>query len=319
MSGYNDLASLYNVIGTTFSGDTILPNRPRYVYDALCKARTWNLNTTPNAGDAVTFPVLGAWSTNTVALSGTITSFSGGEQLAYTRKSITLAPYGNFAAYDMMFAKTETFTDDIADMAFSLNDQAQNSMNLIARTKMDLNRFSNGISGGLSATSNLYASYSISGATVSMGPLKAKDIRKLVANAKTNKVRPFPDGFFYMVVTSAQKTQLRADTDVAGWTASSVSNANGDMLKINGDIGVFEGVRFIVSDENKKLTNTHFAYFLGDDAIGKAIGIDTSVKTNPTLAGPYANILTMYWAALLGYSVIRPESLIVVQSKTTLM
>lgn len=310
---FNDINQLYNVIGTTFSGVTLMPLRPKYPFDALAVARTWDLNSSPSKGDAVTFPVLGAWAANTAAMDSTTTDYSGGSVLAYTRKSIALSPYGNYSVYDTEVARMETFSNEISDMAFQLADQGMNSINLVCRTVMDLNRFSNGVSGTLSATSGIYAS---SGTVSTMGALKAKDVRAIVSSFKDNKVQPYTDGFFYAVITPSQKTQLRADSDAAGWTESAKYNANGDMLKINGDLGVFEGVRFIESSECKKLTNTHFGYFLGQDAIGKAIGKDMSVKTNPTLAGPYGNLLTMSWTALLGYKVLRSEALIVIQSKS---
>ena len=115
-----------------------------------------------------------------------------------------------------------------------------------------------------------------------------------------------------------QKTQLRSDSDNASWTESTkyTGDAGAGMLKIQGDIGVFEGVRFIESPECPKLTNTITAYFMGNDAVGKAIGFDLTIKTNPVLAGPFGNLLTLNWSALLGYGILRREALRVVYTKS---
>lgn len=312
-NNFNDIANLANVIGTTFSGVTIEPLRPQYVFDSLCQSRTWNLNTSPSKGDAVTFPVLSAWSANTGALSTTTTAFNAGEKLVYSRKSITLIQYGDYAVYDMKTARAETFADDLSDMAFNVADQGMNSINLIARTVINANKFSNGISGTLSSTYHYYAS---NGTASSMGTLRAIDIREIVADMKTDNVKPYADGLYVAVIHPIQKTQLRADSDNASWTDSSKYNSNGDMLKLNGDIGVFEGVRFIESPEVPKLTNTITAYFMGADGVGKAVGQDLAVQTNPTLAGPFGNLLTMNWTALLGYGILRREAIRVVSSKS---
>jgi N4-gp56 family major capsid protein len=309
---FNDIVNSANVIGTTFSAVSIEPLRPMYVFDALCKSREWDLNTSPNAGDAVTFYGFSAWSSNTGALSPTTTVFNAGEKLVQTRKSITLTQYGDYTVMDTLTLKVETFADVLSDLAFNLADQGMNSINKIARDVMDKNKFSNGISGTLSATYHYYASQ---GTASTMGALKAKDVREIVADLKADNVKPYSDGFYYAVIHPYQKTQLRADTDNASWTTSSIYNANGDMLKINGDIGVFEGVRFIENSEAPKLTSTITAYFLGADAIGKAIGSDLQIKTNPTLAGPFGNLLVMNWTALLGYGILRREGVRVVYSK----
>ena len=311
-NAFNDIVNLATVIGTTFSGDTIKPLRPKYVFFALAQERVWNLASTPTRGDAVTFPILSALSSNTAGFTPTTTTISGSQKLVYTRKSITLALYGDHAVYDMLQTRAETFTDDMSNLVYSMQDQAMNSINKVARAVIDLNRFSNSASGTLSSTYHYYGS---SGTVSTMGALKAKDIRNIVADFKIANVMPFPDGFFYAVISPAQKTQLRADSDNASWTTSSIYNANGDSLKINGEIGVFEGVRFIESSEVPTLTNTIRGFFLGAEGVGKAVGNDLRIATNPTMAGPHANNLVIYWDALIGYGVLRRDAVKIVSTK----
>jgi N4-gp56 family major capsid protein len=311
-NNFNDRINLANVIGTMFSNNVVMPLRPNYVFDAVAKDRQWNLSSNPSRGDVVTFPVLSALSSNTAGLSSTVATITGSQKLTYSRKSISLTAYGDHGVLDTWEAKAETFTDDVMTLAESLSDQAMNSINKIARAVIDANRFSNGVSGTLSATYHYYGS----GGTVStMGAFKAKDVRKIVADLKADNVKPYADGFFYAIIHPFQRTQLRADSDNASWTTSSIYNANGNMLKINGDIGVFEGVRFIETSEVTKLTNTIRAFFLGSDGLGKAIGQDIRVASKSTLDGPHENLLTVYWDALLGYGILRREAVRVLSTK----
>jgi N4-gp56 family major capsid protein len=303
---------LANVIGTQFSGNVVLPLRPNYPFDALCRERVWNLNSAPTRGDAVTFPILTALTSNTASLDTTASTITGSQKLTYTKKSITLSAYGDHAVYDTFEAKAETFTDDVMTLAESLSDQAMNSINKIARKTIESNMYSNGVSGTLSSTYHYYGS---NGTVSTMGALKAKDIREIVADMKTDNVKPYADGFYYAVIHPIQKTQLRSDTDNASWTTSSIYNANGDSLKISGEIGVFEQVRFIESSEVTKLTNTIRAYFMGSDGIGKAVGKDIRVASKSTLDGPHETLLTVYWDALLGYAILRREAVRIISTK----
>jgi N4-gp56 family major capsid protein len=308
---FNDVVNLYNIIGTTFSSDGLEPLRPQYIFDAVCKSKVWNLNTSPSKGDAVTFTLRSALTQNTAAFSPTATTIAGQEVLSYTRKSLSLSPYGRHATYDTYQQKAETFMDDVMDLSEAMTDQSLNSINVLARKVMDDNRFA-GSSTAISSTYNYYAS---SGTVSTMGALKAKDIRAIVADLKNANVKPFADGNYICILHPYAKTQLRADSDNASWTESSKYNVLGEQLKLNGDIGVFEGVRFIENNQVKTLTNTCYAYIMGDEAVGKAIGKDIRVASKSYLDGPHESILTIYWDALLGYGMLRREALKVVQMK----
>jgi N4-gp56 family major capsid protein len=316
MGSMNDVLTQYNVIGTSFSGISVKPLRPKYVFDAVAKAKEWNLNSNPNRGDGITFPILGALSSNTAALSATVTTITAGQKNSYTRRSINLELYGDHMPVDTLQLKAETFVDDISDYAFSMTDQAMNSLNKLARSKMDLNKYSNEASGTLSSTYHAYGSYGFGASTA--GPLKAKTVRAVVAKLRGANVQPFADGLFYWVLPSAQYTQLRADSGTGSWTSSKQYVDAGVSEIMNGDAGVFEGVRFIINDEVKGAgTNTLSSYCFGQEFLGKAIGYDVRVKTKSTLDGPHENILTFFWDALVGYKTIRRDAGVVVQTVST--
>ena len=314
---FNDKLNLSAVVGTSFDSTCFKPLRPKYVFESMTKEKTWNLNTNPNKGDAIVFTVLGAWSANTAALSPTAATIVGSQTLSKTRKSIAMTLYGDKTIMDTLELKAESFQDDFSDAAFNLADQAYNSMNTLVRATMDLNMYVNGISGTKSILYHMYASGGFTTATTAAacGPLKAKDVRAVVAKLRSTNVQPFADGKYRAIISSAQYTQLRADTENSAWS-NSILYSDGAYLAV-GAMGDFEGVTFFVSDEVTKSATYHTAYFIAPEFIGKAIGKDISVNTNPVLHGPFGNLMIMHWTALVGYGIIRREAGIIVESDTT--
>jgi N4-gp56 family major capsid protein len=316
-SSFIDKTTLAQVIGTSFDNVTVRPLRPNYIFDAIAQEKNWNLNTNPNRGDALQFPVLSALSANTAALDPTASTITGSQKLSYTRRSVTLEAYGDHSTLDLLESSNEVFIDDVADAVFNLSDQAMNSINLLARSAMDLNKYSNETSGTLSNTYHGYGSYGIGSGTA--GPLKAVTVREVVASLRASNVPTFEDGLYRCVLHPNQYTQLRADSDNASWTKIHESGTNelaSAIARANPD--VFEGVRFILNTEVAGASsNTMSCYFAGRDFVGKAIGRDVMIKTNDVLAGPQENLLTVHWNALLGYKIIRRESGRIIETVTT--
>jgi N4-gp56 family major capsid protein len=311
--GFIDVTTLSTVLGTMFDPRSIRPFKPAYVFDAAAQARTWNQNTNPTRGATIVFPVLSALSTNTAALTPTTATLSGGSALTYTRRSVSLELYGNHSTLDTIESHNETFIDDFSDAAWQLADQGMASLNILARVAMDKQKFGNEVSGTVSSTYNLYGS---SGTATHIGPLKSVDIRNVVSKLRANNVPSFSDGLYHAIITPAQYTQLRSDSDAAGWSETAKYVGKEELFM--GDMGVFEGVRFIVNNEVLgKGTATTTSYFFGEDFVGKAIGYDLRVGTKSTLDGPHENLLSMYWDALVGYKIIRRESGYLIHTSAT--
>jgi N4-gp56 family major capsid protein len=312
-NSYIDIASQAIVIATMIDNMTVKPLRGNYIFDGVAKQKQWNLNSTPVKGDTVEFPVLAAFSANTSALDPTATTL-GSKKTVYTRKSCAIDAYGDHSTIDTLEYRPETFVDITSDVAWSLLDQGMNSVNKLARNVLDLNRFTNEASGTISGTYHYYGS---NGTFSSMGPLRARDVREIVADLKSDNVSPYADGYYIAIVTPAQSTQLRSETGNAAWGGAAVAGDASVQRVWAGDIGTYEGCRFIVNTENYTLTDTSHAYFVGSDSLGKAIGKDLAVKMKPSLDGPHANLLTLSWSAIIGYKVIRREGVRIVSTTTT--
>lgn len=304
-NNYIDAASQAAVIGTVFSGDVVAPFRPAYIFDAICTERVWDRGSLPARGDKIIFPIRAALSSATAALDPTTVSIAPSQKIAYTRGSVSLELYGSHLVIDSLQLPVESFVDNIMESRDALADQALNSINLLARATMD------GID-----TSATYRYYGSNGTASSMGPLRAIDVRKAVASLRGDNVPTFADGFYIGVISEQQYTQLRADSDNASWTETS-KYAAPEML-FRGEVGVFEGCRFIVNNQVKKGTaSTHRSYFIGRDFCGKGVGFDVRVGTKSSMDGPHDNLMTMYWDALLGYTIIRRNAGRIIQTSGT--
>jgi len=311
-NNFNDISSQAAIIATAFDNMSVKPLRPNYVFDNLAKEKVWNLPQMPNKGDAIQFVRLGALSSNTSALDVTAAAGTGSQKNAYVRVAVSMDAYGDHAIMDTFELGNESFIDAVSDMAFLLQDQGMNSINKLARAAIDLNQYANTVSGTLSGTYHYYAS---NGTASTMGVLKAIDVRKVVADLKGANVPTYEDGFYLAVIDPSVATQLRSETGNAAWGAAVLAGDQSVQRRFNGDLGTFEGVRFISSTEcRKQTTNTVSTYFLGVDGVGKAQGRDLQVSLKPEMGGDHSNLLTIRWNGLLGYGIIRRESIRIVSS-----
>jgi N4-gp56 family major capsid protein len=93
----------------------------------------------------------------------------------------------------------------------------------------------------------------------------------MVARLKGSNVPQFADGTYRCIIHPAQEYDLVSDTSVNGWIESRKYVDNTNLL--TGEIGMFAGVRFIVSSDAKVYAtagassgNVYNALFLGPDA-----------------------------------------------------
>jgi N4-gp56 family major capsid protein len=293
-NNFIDVSNQAAIIATALDDVTILPFRPKYPFDGNAQAKRWNLNRMPRKGDNVQFLKLGGLSADTAALDTTATAINAGQKTVYTRASISMDAYGKYSTLDTLELGNESFIDASVDAAWQLADQAAASLDVLARAAF------NGITG-----SSTYVLYGSNGTASNLGPLKSVDIRKAVTSLRSGSVPTFDDGYYHCILSFTQAQQLRAETGEAAWRVPSNRN-NGAMEIYNGDIGVYEGVRFIASDQvSGAATNTIHAYLFGKEFVGKAVGFDPQVSMKPEMEGPHSNLAVIRWNALVGYGIIK--------------
>jgi N4-gp56 family major capsid protein len=103
------------------------------------------------------------------------------------------------------------------------------------------------------------------------GVLTGAFVKNMVARLKGSNVPQFADGTYRCIIHPSQEYDLVSDTSVNGWIEANKYVNN--MPLLTNEIGMFAGVRFIVSSDAKVYAtagassgNVYNALFLGPDA-----------------------------------------------------
>jgi N4-gp56 family major capsid protein len=135
--------------------------------------------------------------------------------------------------------------------------------------------------------------------------LSGLEVKKAVARLKAANIPPFPDGFYRCIIHPNQQFDLLTDTSGHGFLEASKYVQNLTML--NGEIGAYSGVRFLVSNEAKTFLSgtsgavtVYSALFFGPDAF--VVGDSQTMQTYFIApGGDHTDPLSQ--RALLGYKV----------------
>jgi N4-gp56 family major capsid protein len=132
--------------------------------------------------------------------------------------------------------------------------------------------------------------------------LNGLEVKKAVARLKAANIPAFPDGFYRCIIHPNQQFDLLTDTSGHGFLEATKYTQSLDML--NGEIGAYSGVRFLVSPEAKVFdvsgTNVYSALFFGPDAF--VVGDSQTMQTYFVApGGDHSDPLSQ--RALLGYKV----------------
>lgn len=158
--------------------------------------------------------------------------------------------------------------------------------------------------------------------------LTAHDIRVQVAKLRTDSV-PTIGGSYIGVLHPHVQVDLMEDTDAAGWVTP--ANYSAAEKRWNGEIGRFEGVKFITAPRALTYADTgspttvdvYATVILGAQAIAKAHSKHPEFGPDPRMVlGPQTDSLKRFfyigWYHLVGYGVFRQESLRRIESSSSL-
>jgi len=162
--------------------------------------------------------------------------------------------------------------------------------------------------------------------------LSANDVRKAVAQLRKANVPTFGGSYVAMIHPDVSY-DFRSNTDAAAWrTPANYVNPAGIY---NGEIGVFEGVRFIESpraplfanaSNNSGSTGTIDVYgtlIMGRQALAKGISLGGEYGAQPTIVyGTVTDLLKRFrpvgWKHFVGYAVFRQEALRRIESASSI-
>lgn len=293
--------------------------RPEMYFDQFADVQATNAT---NPGASVKFTVFADLAAATTALGEAedVTPVA----MSDSQVTVTLEEYGN-ATVTTAKLRASSFlpVDPVAAQAVGYN--AGLSIDTIARNV-------------LQAGSNvIYATggTDTAAARVDMDvddTLTAKDIRRAVAQLRGANV-PTIGGNYVGFIHPDVSYDLRGITDASGWRDSyKYTNA---MPLYNGEIGMFEGVRFMESPRAPLFANayngsgaagtgdSYGTLIMGQQALAKAVSMGGEYGAQPTIVyGTVTDLLQRFrpvgWKHFVGYAVFRQEALRRIESSSSI-
>lgn len=154
----------------------------------------------------------------------------------------------------------------------------------------------------------------ITGGVGAAAYLKAADVRKAVARLRAASVQPKDGGFYIGIIHPDVSYDLRTEAAGSGsnvWQMPHTYTDAGVGNMWNGEVGIYEGVKFIESPRAEEVDGDHKAIFLGKQALIEAVTYEPK-----TVIGPVTDKLMRFrhagWKGLLGWNVYRKEARYVV-------
>ena len=201
------------------------------------------------------------------------------DALTISSEFFTAAQYGATVAISDL-ANLDSPHDLISIAAERVAYKAVRSMDHIVRDNIHANAATSAIFGATGATS--LTQNTANSAVAAAGLLSGAFVKQMVARLKGSNVPTFADGTYRCIIHPAQEYDLVSDTSVNGWIESRKYVDNTQLL--TGEIGMFAGVRFIVSSDAKVFAtagasagNVYNALFLGPDSY--AIGDSQTLQS----------------------------------------
>jgi N4-gp56 family major capsid protein len=190
------------------------------------------------------------------------------DALTISSEFFTAAQYGATVAVSDL-ANLDSPHDLISIAAERVAYKAVRSMDHLVRDEIFSSALTTAVFGATGAAT--LTANTANSAVAAAGLLSGAFVKQMVARLKGSNVPQFADGTYRCIIHPAQEYDLVSDTSVNGWIESRKYVDNTNLL--TGEIGMFAGVRFIVSSDAKVYAtagassgNVYNALFLGPDA-----------------------------------------------------
>ncbi len=144
--------------------------------------------------------------------------------------------------------------------------------------------------------------------------MRTTGLQDVFAQLQENNVPTWPDGYYRCVLSPRHAQTLKRETGDGGWRLP-MTYGGPTMQIYRGEIGIYEGFRFIVNNTliDGTASSTKKAYFLGREALAKAFSSAPGFGPYPTVRpSPVTDKLwrfrPMGWYWLGNYDHFRDES-----------
>jgi N4-gp56 family major capsid protein len=318
-SGTTGTGQLGDVSQVAFEKMAYFALRPEMYYDQFADVQATNAT---NPGASIKFTVFADLAAATTALGEAedVTPVA----MSDSQVTVTLNEYGN-ATVTTAKLRASSFlpVDPIAAQAVGYN--AGLSIDTIARNVLqagDNVLYATG--GAVDPTSRT---------TVNADDtLAANDVRRVVAQLRGANV-PTINGSYVGFIHPDVSYDFRSATDAAAWrTPANYVNPEGIY---NGEIGMFEGVRFMESSRAPLFANAsnnsgssgtidvYGTLIMGRQALAKGISLGGEYGSQPTIVyGTVTDLLKRFrpvgWKHFVGYGVFRQEALRRIESASSI-
>lgn len=293
--------------------------RPEMYFDQFADVQATNAT---NPGASVKFTVFADLAAATTALGEAedVTPVA----MSDSQVTVTLNEYGNATVTTAKLRATSFLpVDPVAAQAVGYN--AGLSIDTIARNVLEAGDNVVYATGGAVDPS--------SRTTVNADDtLAANDVRRVVAQLRGANV-PTINGSYVGFIHPDVSYDFRSATDAAAWrTPANYVNPEGIY---NGEIGMFEGVRFMESPRAPLFTNAsnnsgasgtidvYGTLIMGRQALAKGISLGGEYGAQPTIVyGTVTDLLKRFrpvgWKHFVGYGVFRQEALRRIESASSI-
>jgi N4-gp56 family major capsid protein len=293
---------------TNYASSTTLSNLLIPAYDRLV---TFALRETPtfrslvdrrptnvtNPGDTVSFTWFADMPTTTAPLSETVSPDSSAVSNP-TRTSVTVNEYGTWVPKSIRLQKTSYLQPDL-EIAELLARQQGDTIDALVKAKMDAGTNTLGTGGTTVWTA---------------------DFTRRIRNNMRAKNVAFRDGSNYVAHVHPDVTfDLMSEAGTNVWSGPHTYQDTQAIYA--GEVGRYSAVRFIENTRCTKsgsgATTAYNGYVFGQQAL-----VEANVIEPHTVIGPQTDALNRIapvgWYGFLGWSLFRPEALLVAKTKSSL-
>lgn len=228
---------------------------------------------------------------------------------APSKKTITLNEYGN-AAVTTLRLKDFSFASIDPLQAEMLSRNLRDSVDKLVENVIfaSSNKNTTDSSGDL-----VDGAASTAGGIISSGA-----IRRTVGQMRTDLALPFDMGMYVGFIHPSVSVVLREETDPAGWRAPHVYAENANSVIWDGEIGVYEGIRWIETTrlpirQDSNGDNIYSSLILGKDALVEAVAHEFSTTITPT-TDKFGRLFGAGWYGMAGWGIYNDESVQILET-----
>jgi N4-gp56 family major capsid protein len=312
---FTDTSALSNIVQEAFDRTAYFALRAELYFDQVATVRATNQ---AMPGSPVTFTKYADLSEASSPLSETVDP--NAVALSTSQVQVILQEYGN-AVLTTAKLRALAFLDVDMDAANIIGYNAGISTDTIAREALAL---------------GTNVAYGQGGTTTpgSRGAVEAEDtfvgnnVRQVVAQLRTANVPTLGAGMYVGMIHPNVSYDFRSATGPSNWRDPHIYVDTENIY--NGEIGAYEGVRFLETPRTKIYTgsgsgaiNVYATHVVGFQALAKAVSNAGGYGETPVIVrGPVTDKLERFqpmgWKHLVGYKVFREESVRRIESSSSL-